>query len=225
MRCRRWSWAPITFTLAAVGCFGGNGSQATHTDGGTAKTSSTGSGANGGTVGGRDAGASSSTNPGTNTSHSDAGGTAASGSFDSLWKRAASKISLIDTADPTKISSVDVALPDTLPDGTSGQEIDAYQKIEASQLVTYAFRTGDSVYYRFARALQKADDATYVATYDGSLTSGQDTHIFTIEAGQLVDQGTSQAGTLVISTQATYTRYSGAFPPSNWPAKMVEVAP
>ncbi len=41
--------------------------------------------------------------------------------------------------------------------------------------------------------------------------------------GLLVDTIVLQLGTMLVTSEATFTRYDGAFPPSTWPAAVLEL--
>jgi hypothetical protein len=181
------------------------------------------SGSGGDRGGGRDD--AGSADAGTGGAGRDAGGGDRDGSvpvgsgFGAIWKQASSELLVIDPANPSSFEQNTVEIPDAVHDEVSGQDIEFYQQFVGDELLTFAHRDRDTVYYVLRQAAQKIDDETYfVPAADGS-------HIYTLEGGLLVDTGSTLLGDLSVTFTLKYEPLAGPFPPSHWPSKSLEGAP
>jgi hypothetical protein len=180
-------------------------------------------GGDSGSGGGRDD--AGSADAGTGGAGRDAGGVDRDGSvpvgsgFGAIWKQASTELLVIDPANPSSFEQNTVEIPDAVHDEVSGQDIEFFQQFVDEELLTFAHRDGDTVYYVLRQAAQKLDDETYFVTAaDGS-------HIYKIEGGLLVDTGSTLLGDLSVTFTLKYEPLAGPFPPSHWPSKSVEGAP
>ena len=193
----RWV-SPLFLAAISAACGSSSNSGTSGAAGSSGTLASTGSGTTGST--GTGAGGSGSSDP---------------GAFDSIWKRQSARVNVIDPAAPSTPSNVLVNLPATITEPVDGRELDMYQQILNDKLLTFAYRTGDSAYYRIEQPATKINDS-YIAGSSGT------TYMFTIMDGRLVDQTSSSLGSGVYISEATYVKYAGAFPPSTWPAQVID---
>jgi hypothetical protein len=141
-----------------------------------------------------------------------AAGAPATGSFDSIWKRASAQVTLLDASNPTAFVNSTVALPSTLPLPDDGRALEVYRQFQDGTLFTYAHVDGDEFYYRFTQATESAGDMYVV-----------DASIFSLVDGLLTEQSSVMVGSSVLASTATYGAYTGDFPPSAWPTDVVEL--
>jgi hypothetical protein len=147
------------------------------------------------------------------------GGGSGSG-YGAYWKQASAEVTVIDSASPTTFTNKTYDIPALVHDDVYGVDIDAYQQIKGGELVTYAFRSGDTVYYRTVQPLQDDGSGGYVLVNDTGTS-----HYYTLEDGALVDTSSELLGEFVTSSTVKFTPLTGAFPPAGWPSKMIEVKP
>jgi hypothetical protein len=154
-------------------------------------------------------------NAGSNSGSGGGSNGSTAGGFDALWKRASVEINYLDTAAPGIPRNATADYPATHKEPMDGREFEVYQQFKDDKLVTYAFFTGDSGYYRMQQATLKTDDG-YV------LQAANATHLYTIEDGVLVDSSTETVGTAIVYSDVTHKKYEGVFPPPTWPSRVVE---
>lgn len=150
------------------------------------------------------------------------GGNVASGpgEFGDYWKRRTVEMTIIDATNPTGFKQETIELPDRIANPVDGRELDVYIQIKDDKRYTYALFEGDQVYYRMTTPLLETDDAYFDS-------SGGETQIYELEDGVLKDTRITAVDTYSLTSASTYERVA-EFPPSDWPAEMldtVEIAP
>jgi hypothetical protein len=224
-----WPVAIVILGLAlGAGCGGSGGSHGSSTarDGGAKGGNHTDAGGSGkqrdASLGAGDA--STGMDAGAAPSGSGDGGSvvgSATGGFGDFWKQASTELLSVDPTKPSQFNSQTIDIPALLPDPADGLDTDIYQQFVGDQLVTYAYRSGETVYYRLTQAASKVDDTTYIL-----LTSdGTDSHLYTLEAGLLVDTGSYVFDQIPVTRTTRFRKLTSSFPPSNWPTTMVEGPP
>jgi len=182
---------------------------------GCGTSTSAGDTSGGGSLG---AGGSSSAGTGAGGTPGTGGSSGTPGGFDSIWKRASAKVYGIDTAAPTIPVFDTVTLPPTNVQGTlDGRTTDIYEQIKDDQLITYAFISGDVVYYRAKLPLMKAGTDGYLSIL------GDASRTFLLKNGQLTETVSVIWGTGNLSATTTFNAYNDPFPPSQWPTQAVDL--
>jgi hypothetical protein len=191
--------ALVLVAMLVATCGGSSGSGPS--DGGTG-LSSTGSGFTGST---------GSSSTGTTT------GTGGGAGFDGVWKRASASVTVIDTMAPLAgMGPKEVQIPATTPLPADGREADLYQQISNDKLITYAYLAGDPGYFRIEQPLTQSGD-TYL------LAVGTNQQTYKMDKGHLAATVVLLLGTMLVTSEATFVKYDGAFPPSTWPTAVLEL--
>jgi len=205
----------LAVVLCALGC-GSGGSSPAALDAASGGSSG---GAGGGGVpgtGGAEAGGSGGAGMGGSSGGGGAGGSSARGTFDSIWQRSSADLQITDTKDPGSLKQGSVTFPAGMAVPGDGRTVEFYEQLKDDAHIIYAYLAGQGVYYRFSYPAIRVDETYLVVGAAGQ-------HLFELKEGRLVDNTTSYAGTTYVVSIATYTRYTGAFPPATWPLQMVEV--
>jgi hypothetical protein len=171
-----------------------------------------GSSASGGTAGWPGSGGSSGSG-----GSAGSGGNTAPG-FEGIWKAQSAKIQIVDSASPLLFQEKDVPIPATLaaPAEDAQREVEIYQQFQGDSLIIYAHYAGDSAYYRVITPAQKSGDGYAVRLGDGQ-------HVYLLEDGTIRDLVSTLSGTVIFNAQVAFVKNPGAFPPSSWPQKAVEL--
>ena len=143
-------------------------------------------------------------------------GTGGGAGFDGIWKRSSASVSFIDTTAPVPQPPKMVDIPPTTPLLNDGREADLYQQISNDKLITYAYVAGDPGYFRIEQALTKSGDSY-------SIIVGASQHVYKMDKGHLTGTVLLQLGTTIVTSEGTYVKYDGAFPPSTWPTAVLEL--
>lgn len=215
----------LALTLGAGCDSGGDDATGSKRDGGGAgreRGDAGGSGTRGDASLGVDAGA----GPDAGSSGSRDGGAAMvssePGVLSDYWKQVSAEFLSLDISQPlARFDETTADIPALVPDPIDGLDTDVYYQIVDGQLVTYAYRSGETVYYRLTQALLEVDETSYALTASG----GIEQHFYTLEAGFLVDTGSLLVGQMQVSSTTRYRKLNGSFPPSSWPTTMLEGTP
>jgi hypothetical protein len=137
----------------------------------------------------------------------------APGTLASVWRRSFTTYQAIDDVSGAMTSRT-VAGPTSIPNPDGG-ELEVLVRIDGGDLVTYAWQAGEEAHHAVRQTLESYDGATFLRRDpDGTRT-------FTLEDGHLTEIGTTQLGTTVLISQATYGAVE-TFPPAGWPADVLE---
>lgn len=137
------------------------------------------------------------------------------GGLAGVWRAVSAELVAFDSANPLAITQKTLDLPAaaTLPEQEG--ETALYLAIEDDQLVTYAYHAGDDGYYRLLQPLSGADNVY-------QLLSSTKAESFLFDEGALTSMSTRTQGTSIISITTSYEKLA-TFPPSGWPAQVIEV--
>jgi hypothetical protein len=169
-------------------------------------------------VGGDGSGNTGNTGTGNTGSGNTGGNTSAeNGEFGSIWKQLKSEVLVYDTESGGLPKNHELDMPALYPVPETDREVEMYVSIKDDQLVTYAFVQGTTSYYVVKSELLGSADDGYAFSELGH--SGN----YLIDDGVLMRTDTFGSNTSFATTQTTYQKYTGDFPPQDWPTEVVEL--
>ena len=77
---------------------------------------------------------------------------------------------------------------------------------------------GSQVYFRLRLPMMALDDGYYRTSSSGNTAN------YSLEDGNLKMMQTQASGTLAVISTTYYVKYTGEFPPPDWPSEVVDVA-
>lgn len=143
-------------------------------------------------------------------------GTGEPGDFDSIWVRASGELLTVDQANPVP-REVTFEYPGKVTDAQYGVDAEVFEQIDGGELVIYAHYDESEVYFRMRLPLMDLDGAYYRAT-------ATSTSNYELEDGSLKLTQTQSSGNVAIIGTTYFEKYSGDFPPPDWPTTVVDVA-
>jgi hypothetical protein len=207
LRQARWPRAVARGHLAAllaVGLLAGCGSDKRNSD--SAQGGSAGTGGSAGNAGSGAYAGNAGTGGQNNTP----------AAFQGIWKQSSAELFIVDPANPGAFVTETVSIPATIEAPNDGRQVDVYHEIRDDQWVSYVFYAGDTVFFSARQPLTKSDDS-YVAFLDDG------THLYEIKDGALVDTAITPFGGAQVTAEIQFTKRQGAFPPSSWPQRGVDL--
>lgn len=137
------------------------------------------------------------------------------GGLEGVWRAVSTELVALDSADPFAITQKTLELPAAVSLPEQDGKTELCLAIEDGQLVTYAYHDGDEGYYRLLQPLSGADNVY-------QLLSSTKAESFLFDEGALTSMSTRTQGTLILSSTTSYEKLA-KFPPSGWPAQVIEV--
>jgi len=139
------------------------------------------------------------------------------GEFGSIWRRVSAEMTIVDAMNPTGVTSVDVDIPKKVTHDEYETDVEIFEQIADDQLIVYAHYDDSEVYHRAVYPLLKSDDSYVLQSSSG--VSG----VYALDEGVLKLTQTLGSDTKLVLSDTFYEKYSGDFPPADWPSAIYEL--
>lgn len=122
--------------------------------------------------------------------------------------------------DPTTVlpQQTTFEYPGKVTDRMYDVEAEVFEQIDGGELVVYTHYDESEVYFRLRLPLLEQEDGYYRTTPTGF-------SIYSLKDGALELMQTQASGETAVIGTTYYEKYTGDFPPPDWPSTVVDVAP
>lgn len=131
-----------------------------------------------------------------------------------MWRATSAEVIQIDNENPTAVSPTNVTLPVQIDESLLGRKVEILRQFDGNTLITYAFYEGDDSYYRI-----RAEASLHGSTYVVQLPTGD--FQYTLDDGDLLEVSQLEIDDRYVVISTTKLR-PVSFPPSGWPAKVID---